>query len=250
VTRQAAKILERAKREKQRASQEDQKGSALDKKADRVCKMAQHLQDTDDGEAQRGRLFPPCCDTHTHTHTHTNTHTYTVKSHTHSLSLSHTCLLPLTHSPKDGNSATEGRAAPFLLKQLLLPCRTIPGARLQKEAATSLEGRAAVLVGEAAKEEETFNQINRASPHPRPRLIPFVCASSSPFACAFPPISILDSSLSRALLHSRIHSFVTLAECPYLTELPLQRGASKCGTAVVRCSRPPPRCLPRPTTPT
>ena len=59
MTRQAAKILQRAKREKQRASQEDQKGSALDKKADRVCRMAQHLQDTDDGEAQRGHLFPP-----------------------------------------------------------------------------------------------------------------------------------------------------------------------------------------------
>ena len=31
---------------------------------------------------------------------------------------------------------------------------------MQKEAATSLEGRAAVLIGEAAREEETYQQIH------------------------------------------------------------------------------------------
>ena len=70
---QAARILERAKQEKDKATKEDKKGTDLDTKADRICKMAQHLQDTDSGEVSHSRSKEKCF-----TAVMTSTHTQVV----------------------------------------------------------------------------------------------------------------------------------------------------------------------------
>jgi hypothetical protein len=87
VSRQIKQLMKRAKTEEANANKEDQKGLALDSKAKRTCKVADYLQNTDDGLEKR--------------------------------------------------------------------------ARTQREAATSLEGRAAVLTGEASKEQQLYEQLHK-----------------------------------------------------------------------------------------
>ena len=87
VSRQIRQLMKRAKTEETNADKEDKKGLALDSKAKRTCKVADYLQNTDDGLEKR--------------------------------------------------------------------------ARTQREAATSLEGRAAVLTGEANKEQQLYEQLHQ-----------------------------------------------------------------------------------------
>jgi len=87
VSRQIKQLMKRAKKEEANANKEDHKGLELDSKAKRTCKVADYLQNTDDGLEKR--------------------------------------------------------------------------ARTQREAATSLEGRAAVLTGEANREQQMFEDLHK-----------------------------------------------------------------------------------------
>ena len=87
VSRQIKGLMKRAKREEADADEEDQKGLELDSKAKRTCKIADYMENTNDGLEKR--------------------------------------------------------------------------ARTQREAATSLEGRAAVLTGEANKEQQVFEALHK-----------------------------------------------------------------------------------------
>ena len=55
VSRQIKQLMKRAQREEANANKEDQKGLELDSKAKRACKVADYLQNTDDGLEQRAR---------------------------------------------------------------------------------------------------------------------------------------------------------------------------------------------------
>jgi len=87
VSRQIKQLMKRAKKEEANADKEDHEGLELDSKAQRTCKVANYLQNTDDGLEKR--------------------------------------------------------------------------ARTQREAATSLEGRAAVLTGEANREQQLFEDLHK-----------------------------------------------------------------------------------------
>ena len=55
VSRQIKQLMKRAKTEETNADKEDQKGLQLDAKAKHTCKIADYLQNTDDGLEARAR---------------------------------------------------------------------------------------------------------------------------------------------------------------------------------------------------
>ena len=60
VSRQIKQLMKRAKTEETNADKEDQKGLQLDAKAKHTCKIADYLQNTDDGLEARAHATRGC----------------------------------------------------------------------------------------------------------------------------------------------------------------------------------------------